>query len=1157
MSRAEEILSASFRLRRTLVRSIRYSAIISRKDAKILKQKTRSTNSIFLCAFAKPLRLCVKPFLFLALLNVFAIQSSSQLVDKTPAAVPVAPSIYNREPYEDPTISGINRDAARATAYSYANINDALKNDREKSGRYISLNGDWDFSFALKPGDEPKDFYKNKVSGWKKIPVPSNWEMQGYDKPIYKSAVYPFRPVNPPYIPKDYNGVGCYQRSIIIPADWKNMNITLHFGGVSSAYKLWLNGKFVGYAEDSFLPSEFNITPYLQDGENIISVWVIRWSDGSFLEDQDQWRMSGIHREVYLMAEPKLRIADFFYQTKLDKDHKDAVLSIRPRIENLTGHEMPGYKLKAQLYDATDKPVLQNPLEKKVDDIINEIHPRLDRVKFGLLETTISNPKKWSFEDPNLYKLVLSLEDSIGNVLEIKTCNLGFRSIEFRKSDSKLLINGKLTYLYGVNRPDHHPTKGKALSREDILQDIRTMKQFNFNCVRLSHYPSDPYLLDLCDQFGMMVIDEANLETHGLGGKLSHDAAWAGAYVERVSRMALRDKNYPSIIMWSLGNEAGSGPNHAAMAGWIKDFDMTRPLHYEPAMGSPKEEGYIDPSDLRYLKSNDHSHRIQNPLDQYYVDVISRMYPSDYTAPLLVNQPNGDNRPIFFCEYAHAMGNSAGNLKDFWDQWRTLPRVIGGCIWEFKDQGLEKTDSAGVKYYAYGGDYGEIYFDNFTIKGVVNADGKPKGAMYECKRIFQPIQVEWADSVKGLIKIINRSEIKNVNAYAANITVREDGKIISNQQIGGIDVAPLNVVGFPISKWLPKMKPDAEYHVTISFVLAKDELWASKGFEIASNQLVLQKARSFETNPLGTVLKETEDAYIFKNRSLQITIGKYSGALQSYIINGKEQIKQPLLPHFTRPQTDNDKRGWKTHRMLKAWYENKPVLKKANWTFLEGRYYNQCHFSLLNDSVSVDVYYTLNDKGVIRVDYAFRVKDFFSKNKVTLPNIPKIGMQGGINKNFTQIEYFGRGPFENYIDKRYGTDVGIYNQNIYDFMENYVIPQENGNRTDVRWMYLSNPKTKDGLLIVADSLLSMSAWPYTEENIQNAKHTNKLKEADYITLNMDLIQMGVGGNDSWSDVAAPLEKYQIPAKDYHYSFYIVPFNSKNKTAGERAKEIRF
>lgn len=1079
----------------------------------------------------------------------------AQLVDKTPAAVPVAPSVYNREPYEDPLVSGINRDQSRTTAYSFATVADALNGDRNKSGRYLSLNGEWDFAFALKPGDEPQDFYKGKVSGWKKISVPSSWEMQGYDKPIYKSAVYPFRPVNPPHVPKDYNAVGCYQKTVTVPADWKGMNVILHFGGVSSAYKLWINGKFAGYAEDSFLPSEFNITPYLQEGENIISVWVIRWSDGSFLEDQDQWRMSGIHREVYLMAEPKLRIADFFYQTKLDKDYKDALLGIRPRIENLTGKEMPGYVLKAQLYDANNQPVLQEPLSKKTDEIINEIHPRLDRVKFGLMETTISNPKKWSPEEPNLYKLLLTLEDSTGKILEVKTCKLGFRSIEFRKSDSKLLINGKLTYLYGVNRPDHHPTRGKALTREDILQDIKTIKQFNFNCVRLSHYPSDPYLLDLCDEFGIMVIDEANLETHGLGGKLDHDPQWTAAYIERVSRMALRDKNHPSIVMWSLGNEAGSGPNHATMAGWIKDFDITRPLHYEPAMGSPKDEGYIDPSDSRYLKSNDHSHRIQNPLDQYYVDVVSRMYPSDYTAPLLANQPNGDHRPIFFCEYAHAMGNSAGNLIDFWNQWRNTPRIIGGCIWEFKDQALEKTDATGVKYYAYGGDFGEKYYDDFTIKGIVTADGRPKEAMYECKRIFQPILVEWADSVRGIIRIINRSEVKNVNTYTAFLSVREDGKIISTQQMGGIDVAPATTVEFPVSKWLPKLKPSSEYHVDVKFVLQKATAWTESGFEIASDQLRLQPVKKQEkeiVHKAGVHADETNDFITVKGDGFVIKFSKKkNGGLSSYVVNGKEKIVEPITPHFTRPLTDNDKRGWKPQRKLRQWYESKPELVSSSIsTNTEKELVIKTRYSLIHDSAVVFVDYTIAGNGVMKVDYSLQVKP-------GLPNIPKIGMQMGIDSANTQIEYFGLGPFENYIDRKYGSDVGLYNQNIYKFMEPYVVPQENGNRTDVRWMYINNPKSKDGLLIVADSLLSMSAWPYTEENIQRAKHTIDLKPAGFITLNIDLIQMGVGGNDSWSDVAAPLEQYQVRAKNYQYSFYIVPLNSKRKSAGERAKEVKF
>lgn len=1093
--------------------------------------------------------------IFAVLFLLFStVHVQAQLVDKTPAAVPVAPSIYNRQPYEDPLVSGINREASRATAYSFASMADALQGQREKSGRYLSLNGEWDFAFALKPGDEPVDFYKQKVQGWKKIPVPGNWEMHGYDKPIYKSAVYPFRPVNPPYVPKDYNGVGCYQRSFVLPENWKDMNITLHFGGVSSAYKLWINGKFCGYAEDSFLPSEFNITPYLQAGENIISVWVIRWSDGSFLEDQDQWRLSGIHREVYLHAEPRLRIADFFYQTILDSNYQDAVLSIRPRMENLTGANMPGYVLKAQLYTADNQPVLSAPLQKSVDDIINEIHPRLDRVKFGLLETTIAAPKKWSPESPYLYKLLLSLEDSTGNVLEVKTCKLGFRSVEFRQHDSKLLINGKLTYLYGVNRPDHHPVKGKALSRADILQDIRTMKQFNFNCVRLSHYPSDPYLLDLCDEMGIMVIDEANHETHGLGGKLDHDPAWTAAYIERVSRMALRDKNHPSIIMWSLGNEAGSGPNHAAMAGWIKDFDMSRPLHYEPAMGSPKAAGYIDPSDIRYLKSNDHSHRIQNPLDQYYVDVVSRMYPSDYTAPLLVNQNNGDHRPIFFCEYAHAMGNSAGNLKDFWDQWRSLPRVIGGCIWEFKDQGLEKTDSAGVKFYAYGGDYGEKYFDNFTIKGIVDADGTPKQAMYECKRIFQSIDVEWADAKQQQLRIINHSQVLNANSYTAMLQVLQNGLPVLSKQIGGIDIAPGSTANFPIAQWLPKLDPHAAYHVNIAFVLQQQTTWANAGHEIASSQLLLQSGPSGKpyvaNSKTGIQVKQNASGITVKAAGTELYFDAQQGTLSSLVHGGQSYIKQPLLPNFKRPLTDNDRRGWKPHRKLKPWYEY--TLQSTGMKVEQGADNTvtiRCGFSLINDSAQVQIRYVVFADGVLQVNYSLQVKH-------GLPNLPKVGLQMGIDSSLQQLKYWGRGPMENYVDRRYGTNVAVYQQSLSAFLQPYVVPQENSNRTDVRWFFAQQRNAQNGLLIVADSLLSMSVWPYSVANLTTAKHTHELKPAGYLTMNVDLMQMGVGGNDSWSDVAAPLEQYQIKPHNYQYSFYIVPFNAKKKSAGERAREIQ-
>ncbi len=1092
-------------------------------------------------------------FVLIVLLQSFFTQA--QLVDKTPAPVPIIPSIYHAEPYEDPLVSGINRQPSRATAYSFASVAEALVGKREQSKRYMSLNGDWDFAFALKPADAPKDFYAHKVKDWKKIPVPSSWEMQGYDKPIYKSAVYPFRPVNPPYIPQDYNGVGCYQRSFDIPKDWKGSTINLHFGGVSSAYKVWLNGKFVGYAEDSFLSSEFNITPYLQEGENVLSVWVIRWSDGSFLEDQDQWRMSGIHREVYLHAEPPIRLADFFYQTHWDSTYTNARLSIRPKIDNFSGKNIPkNLILEAQLFDAQNKPVLASPLSYTVESIVNEVYPRLDNVKFGLLETTLTKPQPWSDEQPYLYTLVLSLKDSLGNISEAKSCKVGVRSVEFSAKNSKLLINGKETYLYGVNRPDHHPTKGKALSREDILADVQTIKKFNFNCIRASHYPSDPYLYELCDEYGIFVIDEANLETHGLGGKLSNDAAWSGAYLERSNRMALRDKNHPSIIFWSLGNEAGRGPNHAAMAAWLHDFDITRPVHYEPAMGSPKLAGYIDVKDPRYLKPNDHSHRIQNPQDQYYVDMVSRMYPGIFTPDLLVKQPNGDKRPIFFCEYAHAMGNSVGNLKEFWDIFRKTPRVIGGCIWEFKDQGLEKTDSLGQKYYAYGGDFGEKYFDNFTIKGIVNADGSPKSVMYEAKRIFQGIECQWQNQAKGLVLIQNRHAVRNANYYDFRLQIYQDGLLVQTLNMPKLSLAAGHDTLLDVRALLPVPNTQYEYHLRLSFCLPENVSWASKGYELASNQLVWCNAATVKnTSKTASLQLNQENGYYqITGKGFSIRFSKKEGSLISYKNGTTEQIAAPLLPHFTRPLTDNDKRGWKPQRKLRFWYQAQLQLKQMQATQLDNdKILIASVYSLQQDSAKVQVRYTINGNGVVKVDYQLLPM-------VKLPNLPKVGMQMGIVRRLEQIEWFGKGPMENYVDKSYGFDTQVYQLSLANFMENYVVPQENGNRTDIRWMFLSDTK-QDGLLVAADSLLSMNAWAYTESNIQNARHTNRLKEAGFITLNIDLKQMGVGGNDSWSDVAAPLEQFQIPAQAYQYSFYLYHIKRKKNQVNlsPLARSLRF
>jgi len=1061
---------------------------------------------------------------------------SAQTVTGEKAGIAPKPSIYQTEPWEDPQVTSINRDVARATAYSFESVEDALTCDRSRSSRVFMLNGEWNFKFAQKPGDAPVDFYKGIVTGWDKIEVPSNWEMKGYDIPIYKSAVYPFRPVNPPYVPRDYNAVGSYQRSFTVPEKWEGMNITLHFGGVSSAFKVWLNGRFVGYGEDSCLPSEFNITPYLQKGENILSVQVIRWSDGSYLEDQDHWRMSGIHREVMLLAEPKLRIADFFYQTLLDKEHRDATFQLRPRLENLTGDTVKGYHLKVQLYDARFQPVFANPLSKTAEEIINEIYPRLDNVKFGLFEAQVLNPAKWSDEEPNLYTLLLTLEDKTGKIQEVKSCRVGFRSIGFRKSDSKLLINGKVTYLYGVNRHDHDPVKGKALSREDIRRDVQQLKQFNFNCIRTSHYPNDPYFYDLCDEYGMLVIDEANYETHGIGSLLSNDPRWSAAFMERSSRMMLRDKNHPSVVIWSLGNEAGRGPNNAAMAAWAHDFDITRPVHYEPAQGSPGLEGYIAPGDPGYPARNDHSHRLQVPLDQYYVDIVSRMYPALYTADLLLSQKNGDRRPVFFCEYAHSMGNSTGNIREFWDQFRSQERLIGGCIWEFKDQGLYKTDAAGQRFLAYGGDFGEKYFDDFTIKGIVQADGTPHPAIYECKHVFQPVTCELTGTPAGMLKVTNRHAAQSLTGYAVTLSILENGLEILKKQIPSLPLAAGKDTVVDLRPFLPRQKPGKEYLLTVSFSLKNDVSWVKAGHVVASDQFSLSGlpfAGAIKPSRGKLALDQNGDLFVVSGKNFRVAFDQKNGALSSFLYGGKEYLVRPLLPDFTRPLTDNDRRGWKAQVKLKEWYESNPELKDFSIRKEPfGEVIARSIYHLADDKAIVMITCTVNGEGVVKVDVQLKADS-------SLPDLPKVGMSCGIAGDLRQVTWYGRGLQENYTDRRTGFDAGIYSLPLSAFQEPYVVPQENGNRTDIRWMFLSNT-SRQGLLVVADSLLSMSAWPFAEEEFSRVDHWHEMKEAGFVTLNTDLVQMGVGGNDSWSEVAAPLEKYRIKPGTYGYRFFLCP-----------------
>lgn len=1092
----------------------------------------------------------MKKIKIIAFTLLASVAANAQLVTGEPAGIPRVPQKFIDNPWENPMVTSINREPARATAYSYATVADALEGNRAKS-RIKILNGDWDFKFAKNLQEAPQDFYKNEVKGWDKIEVPSNWEMKGYGQAIYKSAVYSFRPVNPPFVPQDDNPVGSYQRKFTVPENWNGMNVSLHFGGVSSAFQVWVNGDFVGYGEDSCNSSEFNITPYLKKGENILSVRVLRYSDGSYLEDQDHWRLSGIQREVYIMAEPKLRIADFFYQTKLDKKYQDAVFQLRPRLDNFTGDTIKNHTFEVQLYDAQNKPLFEKALVRKASEIIEEVSPRLDKVRFGFFQETIKNPLKWSAEKPNLYTLVMTLKNSDGSISEVKSCKLGFRSIEFSKENGKMLINGKETYVYGVNHHGHHPARGEAVNHQDLEEDVKVMKKFNFNFVRTSHFPEDPYFYELCDKYGLMVMDEANLETHGLGGHLSNDQQWTAAYLERMTRMVHRDKNHPSIVMWSLGNEAGKGPNHAAMAGWTHDYDITRPVHYEPAQGNPRLDGYIDPLDPRYPKTVDHSHRYENPQDEPYVDIVSRFYPGVFTPKFLVDQKK-DTRPILFVEYSHSMGNSTGNLKELWDEFRSTPRVIGGCIWDLKDQGLWRKDAkTGREYLGYGGDFGEKKHDgNFNINGLIAADGRPKAAMYENKWIYQPATSTLSQDFK--LKIHNRQVVQNLIDFIPVLKVLEDGNVVKQVVLKPMDIEAGSDLVLDVKKYLPKFNKDAEYFLNIEFQLAKDEFWASKGYAVSTDQFLLQKGQDVELTSKGTAkLAESTSNYKVSGTDFEITIDKSNGALTSYVFKKEEQILAPLLPNFTRPLTDNDRKGWKPNKLLKQWYNAVPKLKKMSSETVGSQIKISSDYEIVKDSASVRVNYLVQGKGIIQVDYQLKIEK-------PLPNIPKVGMQMGVPNNFNQISWYGKGELENYCDRSFGFTVGRYSLAIEKFIEPYQKPQENANRMEVRWMALSAANQNKGLLVLhKDQLLQMSAWPFTQENMNAAKRTYELENPGFVTLNIDLLQMGVGGNDSWSPVAAPMEKYQIKAQDYNYSFYLIPFNESKNGLETSLKKLKY
>ncbi len=1022
--------------------------------------------------------------------------------------------------WQNPSVIQVNKLPARATSISYPNKQLAIQGDRDQSPRKKSLNGNWKFQLVENPSEVPNAFYTTSFSDgqWKNIPVPSNWELEGYGKPWHRLThqIWEKKGVKQPNIPKDYNPTGLYRKIVNIPSNWKAMQITLHVGAASSCLSVWVNGKYVGYSEDNRLPAEFDVTSFLEPKDNVIAFQVSQWSDGSYIEDQDHWRMSGVTREVYLEVAPKVQIYDFAVRTDLDEEYKDAFLQIRPEIKLFEEVDTKNWKVEAQLFDKQGKAVLEKSLEVAVDQIVNEYHPEIGNRPFeNLMQIKVSNPKKWSAEYPNLYTLVLSLKDSKGKLIEARSTKIGFREID--SSDGQFKVNGVPVLLYGVNRHDWDAVTGKAVTKKAMHRDAVLMKQLNVNASRSSHYPNPPYWYELCDAYGIYVMDEANIESHGKGSLFSNLPEWHTAFLERGIRMVERNKNYTSIISWSLGNESGFGPNHAGLSSWIKEFDPTRPIHAE---GAQNIYGYNWPK--------------PEPKDRVYTDIISRMYRLTNDMIDLATKPD-DNRPVIWCEYAHSQGNSTGDMESYWKAIRKYPRFVGGFVWDWRDQLIVKQSQDGKTLWKHGQDFGQEQADlNPVQKGLISADGKIKSGGWQAKYVWQRIKIE-ADSIsKGKFKVFNRHFRTNLNEYDVAWEITKDGKVIHTGSIASPNVLPQQEASFQVP--IPKIdaKPGFRYHIKIAFVLKEDRPWAKKGFEIGTEQFMLYyiPKNSLAAGGLAPELKETNAEIKVTAKNVELVFDKQNGTLVKYALKGENFISIPPRPNFWRAPTDNDLASGIMKR-LEIWKkasENQKLVsispqEDENTVKIKVRHTVGETASLVTQE------YTIFADGSIQLDYQF-------KSEADLPNIPRVGWQLQIPAQYDQLQWFGRGPLETYADKKTGAFLGRYSESVKKDFTYYVRPQESSNKADVYRAKLLNTEGKGLQIESIHEPLSFSAWPFTQNQIEKANRIEELEFGKTTTINIDHKQMGVGGDNTWSIDARPHKPFRILAKAYRYSFRI-------------------
>ncbi|OGD18759.1 MAG: beta-galactosidase, partial [Candidatus Aminicenantes bacterium RBG_16_63_16] len=888
------------------------------------------------------------------------------------------------EDWENPLVLARNTEPPHATLMPYSGEVSAIAGDRYGSDYCLSLNGAWKFHWVPKPADRPRGFSRTgfDAASWEEIRVPGNWQFQGYDMPIYLNEGYPF-PADPPRIPHDRNPVGSYRREFAVPESWAGRQVFLHFDGVDSAFYVWVNGEMAGYSEDSRTPAEFNITRLLRPGRNILAVEVYRYSDGSYLECQDFWRLSGIFRNVYLFSAPTVHIRDFELQADLDADYRDAVLRIKAWVKNYGAVAAENLTVEARLPGHDGRTVAGDPVATGSSPYIA---PGAESL--FLMKAIVPNPRKWTAETPNLYHVILVLKDSRGEPVEYESADFGFRKVEIKSG--QLLVNGQPILIKGVNRHEHDPVTAQYVTRESMLQDIILMKRHNINTVRTSHYPNDPQWYELCDEYGLYLIDEANIESHGMGYRpdrtLANRPEWKAAHLDRVRRMVERDKNHPSVIIWSMGNEAGDGTNFEAASEWIHRRDPSRPVHYEQAALRP------------------------------HTDIYCPMYPG--VSEIIAYAEKKPDRPLIMCEYEHAMGNSCGNFQDYWDAIERLDRLQGGCVWDWVDQGIWKMTPDGRRYFGYGGDFGDSPTSgNFCCNGLVLADRTVTPKTIEVKKCYQNVGFRAIGA--GRFEIKNKFFFTSLDGFEISWSVEADGREVDSGVLGRLDIAPRQsrVVDLPLK--LKKFAPasGSESFLKFSVRLPEAADWAPKGHEIAAEQIQLAlgaPSLPIEIASLPSIKKaDGAEAIVISGRDFEARFDRQLGQLVSYRFKGTELIDRAPEPNFWRAPTDNDFGNGMPARCA-VWQKAsvKRTLEGFDIRELSGQAVRLTARFVLPDVRSRHTTtYTVLGNGEIVIQNQIKI------GEGKLPELPRFGMRLRVPAAFELVTWYGRGPHENYWDR--------------------------------------------------------------------------------------------------------------------------------------------